>query len=343
MRGVDAVEHLRDREVDPVHGAEDRVVERVEADRDPPQPGLGQRPGQRAQGRPVRRQRQVERARRRDGGSRRASRSRSGRSRRTSGSPPVMPQLLDPERRRTARATRAISSNVRTSVARQELVVAAEDLLGHAVGAAEVAAVGHGDAQVAHRPAERVGDARASVEGRRQVHRAHPTPGGSTRGAPTQRSARSGPAPPVPPAHTAGTSSQLHRTSPPLARCLHVPDARPLRPSTQTCRHIEAISRRARTSDPWPRPTPTRLPASVELGPWRRAIRTCGRLTRTTERRRPATEETDAAAMIDAEPATADQVETTGTADLEPVQPTARPRPRPSRSRRRRRSRPGAR
>ena len=39
----------------------------------------------------------------------------------------------------------------------QELVVAAEDLLRHAVGAAEVAAVGDGDAQVVQRPPQRVG------------------------------------------------------------------------------------------------------------------------------------------------------------------------------------------
>ena len=42
-------------------------------------------------------------------------------------------------------------------LARQELVLAAEDLLRHAVDAPEVAAVGDGDAQVAQRPPERVG------------------------------------------------------------------------------------------------------------------------------------------------------------------------------------------
>src|SRR6476661_366038 len=40
----------------------------------------------------------------------------------------------------------------------------------------------------------------------------------------------------------------------------------------------------------------------------------------TTQSGDPVAEETDAAAMIDVEPATADQVETTGTADLEPAQ-----------------------
>ncbi len=40
----------------------------------------------------------------------------------------------------------------------QELVIAAEHLLGHAIGAAEVAPVGDRDAQIAKRPIERVGD-----------------------------------------------------------------------------------------------------------------------------------------------------------------------------------------
>ena len=42
--------------------------------------------------------------------------------------------------------------------ARQEAVLVAEDLLRHAVHAAEVAAVGHRDPQVADRPAEGVDD-----------------------------------------------------------------------------------------------------------------------------------------------------------------------------------------
>ena len=39
---------------------------------------------------------------------------------------------------------------------RQELVVAAKNFLGHAVHAAEIAAVGDRDAQIAERPAHRV-------------------------------------------------------------------------------------------------------------------------------------------------------------------------------------------
>ena len=55
------------------------------------------------------------------------------------------------------------------SIASRYASSATEDLLGHAVGAAEVAAVGHRDPQVANRPPERVGHARPSVEGRRLV------------------------------------------------------------------------------------------------------------------------------------------------------------------------------
>ena len=39
---VDAVEHARHREVDVVHRPEDRVVERVEADGDAREPGVGE-------------------------------------------------------------------------------------------------------------------------------------------------------------------------------------------------------------------------------------------------------------------------------------------------------------
>ena len=111
-RGLDPVEHARDREVDAVHRAEHRVVERVEADRHPAQPGVGQRPRQRPQRRAVRGQGQV---RRPASGVRSAASiaMRSGRSRRTSGSPPVIRSFSTPSAT-NARAARSISSNDRT-------------------------------------------------------------------------------------------------------------------------------------------------------------------------------------------------------------------------------------
>src|SRR5207302_10344974 len=55
----------------------------------------------------------------------------------------------------------------------QELEVPAEDLLGHAVGTAEVAAVGHGDPEVAKGAPERVEARRPAVERRRGAGRGY--------------------------------------------------------------------------------------------------------------------------------------------------------------------------
>ena len=55
------------------------------------------------------------------------------------------------------RASRVISSKLSSARVRQVRVVLVEHFLGHAVAAAEVAAVGDADAQVAQRPAQRVG------------------------------------------------------------------------------------------------------------------------------------------------------------------------------------------
>ena len=314
-RGVDAVEHPRDREVDPVHRAEDGVVERVEADRDPPQPGLGERPGQRAQGRAVRRQRQVERARRRAAGCAASIAIRSGRSRRTSGSPPVIRSFSTPSP--TNGAGHPVDLLERQDlVARQELVVPAEDLLGHAVGAAEVAAVGDRDAQVAHRPAERVGHARAPVEGRRLVHR-HIVPrvdawsADATVREVRRRRRYHRRTPLVPLANctaltTAATMRSTSRMSGPLGR--H-PDRRHIDNSNERGLLIHGHDRHANLDSGFPGP-----PTAVK------PIRTSAPAEATTQSGDPVAEETDAAAMIDVEPATADQVETTGTADLEPAQ-----------------------
>src|SRR5262249_57828508 len=63
--------------------------------------------------------------------------------------------------------------------ARQELVALAVDLRGHAVGAAEVAAIGHGDAQVVQRSAQAVGGGHRRGE-RSTGPRAARTPPGGT-------------------------------------------------------------------------------------------------------------------------------------------------------------------
>ena len=120
------------------------------------------------------------------------------------------PQLLDAERHERPRRPLDLLEG-QDLVARQERVVLPEDLLGHAIGAPEVAPVGDRDAQVAHRPTERVGRSGPAVEGRRGIHRAH-----GSRGTACGR-------PAVPPAQTTGTSSQLHRTDP---RCHDAPKPR---------------------------------------------------------------------------------------------------------------------
>ena len=84
-----------------------------------------------------------------------SSSTRCSTFRRTSGSPPVMRTVRTPSAAKIA-ATRAISSSAQQLRALEELVVAAVDLLRHAVDAAEVAAVGDRDAQRLERPAERV-------------------------------------------------------------------------------------------------------------------------------------------------------------------------------------------
>ena len=85
-----------------------------------------------------------------------ASPTSSRQSRRSSGSPPVRRILLTPSPTKS-RARRVDLLEGQQLGARQERVVPPEDLLGHAVGAAEVAAVGDRDAQVAQRASEAIG------------------------------------------------------------------------------------------------------------------------------------------------------------------------------------------
>ena len=79
------------------------------------------------------------------------------RFRRSSGSPPVS-RIFSTPCSLKIRASRVDLLEAEHFAPRQELVVGAEDLLRHAVRAAEVAAVGDRDPQVAQRPRERVDD-----------------------------------------------------------------------------------------------------------------------------------------------------------------------------------------
>ena len=86
--------------------------------------------------------------------------------RRTSGSPPVMRSFSTPIAGERARQALDLLEREQLLTA-QELELLAEDLLRHAVDAAEVAAVGDRDAQVAHRPGELV-----EGDGHQQQYRA---------------------------------------------------------------------------------------------------------------------------------------------------------------------------
>ena len=149
--GVDGAEDLVDREVDVVHRTERRVVQRVEADRDAVEPRRLQGP------RPLRRQQRavgghgdvVEAV---DAGEHLDQLLEVAAQQ---GLAAGQAHLLDAEADEQTREARDLLE-AQQLVARQEGVVAAEDLLRHAVGAAEVAAVRDRDAQVMQRPVERI-------------------------------------------------------------------------------------------------------------------------------------------------------------------------------------------
>ena len=144
--GVDAFEHALDREVDVVQGTERRVVERVEADGDAIEPGVRERLRLRREQRRVGRQRQFDlelcelgdQALEVAADERLAARD---------------PQLAGAERDERARDARDLFERQELAPV-EETMVAPVDLLRHAVGAAEVAAVGDRDAQVPERPAK---------------------------------------------------------------------------------------------------------------------------------------------------------------------------------------------
>ena len=121
------------------------AVERIEVDVEAAQPGIVERL---APARPAARRWWSAPGRRCPGMAASCSIS-TGRSRRTSGSPPVTRSLLIPSPTAT-RTKRSISSKVRISRAVHELHVR----LRHAVEAADVAAVGDADAQIVVHAAE---------------------------------------------------------------------------------------------------------------------------------------------------------------------------------------------
>ncbi len=138
--GVDSREHASDGEVDVVHRPEDLVVERVEADGDAREPRVGERLRLLREERGVRRQRDVEvvvdRCEGRDEVLEIAAQQRLA-----ARDPELAHAQVDED------ARDALDLLEREQLApRQEAVLVPEDLLRHAVDAAEVAAVGDRDA-----------------------------------------------------------------------------------------------------------------------------------------------------------------------------------------------------
>ncbi len=148
---VDSLEHARDGEVDVVQRCEGRVVERVEADGDAVEAGARERLGLLREQRAVRRQRDLQIRNRRE-----------QLDEVFDVAPDERLAAGDPDRPHAERGEDADDAldllEAQELLAVEEGVVAAEDLLRHAVDAAEVATVGDRDPQRLERPSERVED-----------------------------------------------------------------------------------------------------------------------------------------------------------------------------------------
>jgi hypothetical protein len=151
-RRLDALEHPVDRGAHVVHRPEHVVVERVEADGHAVQAGIGERLRLAREQDPVRRHGDVLDARHR--GQHRDQPLEVAPQERLAAR---QPQLAHARAREQPREPRDLLERQDLRAA-QELEIVAEDLLRHAVDAAEVAPVGDRDAQVVQRPGEGVCD-----------------------------------------------------------------------------------------------------------------------------------------------------------------------------------------
>ncbi len=154
---VDALEHARRRDRRVADRLERLVVERVEADRDAAEAGVGERPGLAREQQAVGGQRNVvdsvDPGKHRDKPLEVAAQQRLAAG---------QPQLVDSLRRQHARQPRDLLE-AQQLAAGQEHMARAVDLTRHAVAAAQVAAICHRDAQVTQRPIEQVEHAPGST------------------------------------------------------------------------------------------------------------------------------------------------------------------------------------
>src|SRR6478672_9033284 len=156
LRGLDALEHAGNREADVVHGLEDVVVEGVEADGDTVEAGIAERPGLCRQQGAVGGQGEVGEALRPQRGEHRDQRLEVAAEQRLAAGEA---DLGDAGGQEQPGQTLDLLE-AQQLLAAQEHEVVPEHLLRHAVGAAEVAAIGDRDAQIAERPCESVGQCR---------------------------------------------------------------------------------------------------------------------------------------------------------------------------------------
>jgi hypothetical protein len=156
-RRLDALDDLGHREIRVIHRLEDGLVERIQAHGDAPQARLLERPCLPREQRAVRGERDL----RRQLGEQRHQAVELPAHERLA---PGQADFAHAEAHEDAREPRDLLEAEDRAV-RKEFVAGVEHLARHAVDAAEIAAVGDRDAQVAHRPGARVGE-RAARESR---------------------------------------------------------------------------------------------------------------------------------------------------------------------------------
>jgi hypothetical protein len=149
--GFDAVEHARHGVIDVIHRAKNILVERIETDGDAAQACVFERPRLTGEQRAVCGKRKITQAF--DAREHADQRFKAASNERlAAGESNLFNAMVDED------ASEAFDFfECKKRGGGQELKIAAEDFLRHAVGAAEVAAVGDGNSQVAERPVEGVG------------------------------------------------------------------------------------------------------------------------------------------------------------------------------------------
>ncbi|EWS63543.1 hypothetical protein Y695_03225 [Hydrogenophaga sp. T4] len=152
LRGFDAAQHVGHREIDIVHGAEDGVVQTVQADRDALQPGVFEGLRLALQQRSVGGERDVQREAF-DCAQCSELSDEDFKVLAQQGLTASEADLLHAVGHKLARHARDFLEG-QQRVVRQVGVVLVEDFLGHAVAATEVAAVGDADAQIPQRAAQ---------------------------------------------------------------------------------------------------------------------------------------------------------------------------------------------